>query len=347
VSGHLSEAEVRAYASGRLLPPELLSADEHLATCDACRDRASRIAGLGPAIETLQSDLCTIGSHLSDEEVQLFVADRLPAHALARARAHLSECSLCARQVSELQAWVKRPSFRLTYYAAAAALVFAIVLPTLWFLSSRLEPVAQPSIAGFASLPAPTQERVRKALEAGIVEPPEFLQALAGRRETLMGEAASRPFRVQAPVATAIVTDRPTFEWTPVSVRSRYSVDVFSEDLRLVVRSPQLTETNWTAVEPLERDRTYVWQVTVDYDGQAVTVPASPDPQAKFRVLNQQTSSLLQRAALELPTAHLLLGILYADAGVRVEAERQLREVATSDPHAELARRTLDRLNRF
>jgi hypothetical protein len=343
VNGHLSEAEIRAYTSGQLQPPELLSADGHLASCDACRARASRIAGLGPAVESLQSELLPIGSHLSDEEVQRLADERVAAHDLQRAKAHLSECALCARQVGDVRVLKEERSPRLTYYAAAAAVLLAVIVPALW-LMSRTAPVAPRAIAGIESLPADAQAVVRAALAAGIAEPPTFLTGLPGRRESLMGGAPAPPLRVQAPVATAIATDRPTFEWTPVSGRSRYAVAVFTEDLRPVVRSPGLAGTSWTPDQPLERDRTYVWQVTAEQEGRTITVPAPPEPQAKFRVLDQQTASLLERTAAEYPTAHLLLGILYANAGVRREAETHLREVAPDDPHATVARRTLERM---
>ncbi len=345
MNGHLSETEIRAYTQGQLSPQALLSADEHLPACDACRARAATIAGLGPALERLESDLHALGSHLSDDEVQLLADERLPAHDLQRAKAHVSECTVCARQLADLQGLKDDRSPRLTYYAAAAAVLLAVVVPAFWFMSSPSEPVGQPAIAGMDSVPAASQIVVRTALQAGLAEPPPLLQQLEGRREALMGEAATQPFRVQAPVATAIATDRPTFEWTAVSGQSRYVVAVFTEDLRPVARSPQLAETRWTPDQPLERDRTYVWQVTADQDGRTITVPAPPEPQAKFRVLDQQTASLLERTATEHPTAHLLLGILYANAGVRREAEAYLRQVTPDDPHATASRRrTLERL---
>jgi hypothetical protein len=42
--------------------------------------------------------------------------------------------------------------------------------------------------------------------------------------------------------------------------------------------------------------------------------------------------------------SHLLLGILYAQAGVRDEADRHLLQVRPTDPGYEVARRTRDRL---
>ena len=40
---HLSETQLAAYSERNLEPDELITVDEHLASCDACYERLSRI----------------------------------------------------------------------------------------------------------------------------------------------------------------------------------------------------------------------------------------------------------------------------------------------------------------
>lgn len=75
-----------------------------------------------------------------------------------------------------------------------------------------------------------------------------------------------------------------------------------------------------------------------------VTAPAPPAPMAKFRVLDEETARLLDRLAREHPNSHLLLGILYVQAGVRAEAVGHLTKVQGSGREIEMAQRTLERL---
>jgi hypothetical protein len=105
-----------------------------------------------------------------------------------------------------------------------------------------------------------------------------------------------------------------------------------------------VSETRWTAARPLARDRTYTWQVSAERNGRTLIAPAPPDPPARFHVIDAATAAEVQRIAREYPDAHLVLGILYMECGVRAEAMSQLERVRPDDPYAEVARKSLDRL---
>jgi hypothetical protein len=339
---HPSDLQLEAYVKGTLGPAELLEVDDHLAGCETCRAAARvRIPDAGPR---LRSAALPPESHLTDAQV-VALADHSPTRDAAD---HLQACETCARQVHDLKAWTRRrQQVRWWTYAAAAAMLLAVI-PALW----RGRPPAEthapgPSaLAGLQALSAEERQRVLAALDAGIVEPPASLAELASGPEVLMGASPGETFSLSEPLATVTVSDRPVFRWQAVPGAQAYTVSVRDEALHPVAESPPVTDPTWTPEQPLPRGRVYVWQVTARRAQGSVTAPAPPAPMAKFRVLEAEPARTLERLAREQPAAHLVLGILHAQAGARVEAQRYLSQVPRESHYFDLAERTRARLAR-
>lgn len=151
-------------------------------------------------------------------------------------------------------------------------------------------------------------------------------------------------FSVIEPAGNVLLTDRPTFRWSPMDGAAGYVVEVYDGNFNPVATSPQLTHHSWTPPQPLPRGQVYSWQVKAVKDGQEVTSPRPPAPQAKFRVLGQAKANELSRARRAYPSSHLALGLLYAEAGLLNEAEQELRLLRKANPDSELARRLLSRV---
>jgi hypothetical protein len=342
MSSHLTDAEVEGYAKRALAPDALLAADDHIVACAPCRGRAAAVADLPGGLASLRDALAD-GAHLSDDQVQELAGGGPTAGAVA---AHLRACPTCARAVEDLRAWARRRSAprRSFLYAAAAAVLLTVALPTVLWRSSRPAPTA--SLAGLESLRPEERAGVQAALQQGAAEPPALLSGLAGGRETLMGAGAEGAFQLVEPLATIVRSDRPTFRWAPLPGADGYAVAVLDDALRPVAKSPPLSETAWTPQVALPRGATYVWQVTARRAGRSITAPAPPAPLARFGVLEESAARRLEEIARDHPGSHLLLGILYAQAGARAEAEEHLGRVGATDPNAAVAQRTLDRLKR-
>jgi hypothetical protein len=234
----------------------------------------------------------------------------------------------------------------LAWLAAAAALVLLLLTPLAlrWWKPAGGISSDAASLAGLESLAAAEQRAIRLALQAGAAEPPARLADLKARPEVLMGHVPEGSFRPLEPLGTVVVTDRPRFRWQPLAGAESYTVSVFDEAARRVAESPALHDTSWMPSEPLERGRVLVWQVRARSGAESLTAPVPPDPPARFRVLEVEPAQLLERVAREHPSSHLLLGLLYAQAGARAEADRHLGLVESPDPHAEVARRTRELL---
>ena len=83
-----------------------------------------------------------------------------------------------------------------------------------------------------------------------------------------------------------------------------------------------------------------MWQVESSAAGREVTAPVPPAPPARFTVLSAAEAGRLAHA----PVSHLVRGVLYADAGLLDDAERELTELKQQNPGSELVQRFVDQL---
>jgi hypothetical protein len=187
------------------------------------------------------------------------------------------------------------------------------------------------------------QRAVRQAMEQAKFTPPQILAELRGSEEKLMGESPlPHQFQVLEPVGEVVISTRPIFRWQPLKGAQSYSVVVFDAKLNPVETSPDLHGSSWSASHALKPGQVYEWQVTAKTaDGNSVNAPAPPSPEAKFLVLEKTKAAEIQQFQQSHPADHLVLGILYADAGVFPAAANELKQISPGDPHYNLAQKLL------
>ena len=329
MTGHPTDRELRDFVRHLLPAGSVLAIDDHLAACADCRRRAAGLGDAAARTTDIRVDLLALDEHVSDEAVNAYVARTLPATDRERVNRHLANCPACAVAVRDLERWVTaRSRWHPRMVAAAAAIVLLALAP---LVVSRWRADDVPP-------------GVNRALRAGVAEPPAALTAMMAGSEALMGAAPAAAFRLTRPLATITPSDRPRFEWEPLAGATEYTIAVFEDDLTPAAGPTAVAGTNWTPPQPLARGRTYVWQVTARLGAESVTAPAPPSPPARFRVMEADIAAALQRQAEAQPESHLVLGILYTQAGARLEAEEHLRQVSPEHPEAAVARRTLEQL---
>ncbi|HEY2962069.1 MAG TPA: zf-HC2 domain-containing protein [Pyrinomonadaceae bacterium] len=197
-------------------------------------------------------------------------------------------------------------------------------------------------LAGANELPPEYQKRLKTALADQRIPNSSQLTGLTRAGSSLMsGNNEKGSFRVIAPVGTVVLTNSPTFRWSVTEGASHYVVEIYDDKFNLVVLSPQLQTNSWTISQPLPRGKIYTWQVKADKDGEEVTSPRPPAPQARFRIVNQSKAHELDQARRMYPSSHLMLALLYADAGLLAESEEQLRLLVKANPNSEIARKLL------
>jgi hypothetical protein len=199
-------------------------------------------------------------------------------------------------------------------------------------------------LSGADDLPAAYQNLLKKTLSTERIERSSQLQGLTRPPSSLMGSDNQKgEFSVLEPAGNVLNTNQPAFRWSAMEGATGYIVEVYDEQFKLVASSPQLTSLTWTTTLPY--GNVYSWQVKAIKDGQEITSPRPPAPQAKFRVLDQQKVNELARAKRAYGSSHLTLALLYADAGLLKEAEQELRLVQRANPNSNLARTLLRQIH--
>jgi hypothetical protein len=198
----------------------------------------------------------------------------------------------------------------------------------------------QGKLAGADNLPPAYQNLVTKALSTQRIDRSAALQGLTRASSSLMGSGdPNNQFSLIDPAGDVLLTNQPTFRWNAMEGANGYVVEVYDPQFKLVASSPQQTGLSWTTT--LARGNVYSWQVKAIKDGAEVTAPRPPAPQAKFRVVDEAKANELARARRSFRSSHLTLGLLYADAGLLDEAEREFRLLRNANPNSELARNLL------
>ena len=199
-------------------------------------------------------------------------------------------------------------------------------------------------LSGVDHLPAGYQRMVQESLTSQRLERSALLAGLKRPASSLMsGNDQDNQFSVLEPVGKVIQSDRPTFRWLSLAGASGYVVEVYDEAFNPVATSPQLTANSWTS-QPLKRGRIYSWQVKAIKDGQEFRSPRPPASQATFRVLDAATVNELQQARRAYGSSHLVLGLLYARAGLLDEAEKEFLTLQRANPDSALARKLLSQV---
>lgn len=222
----------------------------------------------------------------------------------------------------------------------------------------------QANLEGLEALPIPSQRAIRAALMTGAITKPEIFSQL--RREPVLlrdGQSGGAPFALLNPAGTVVLDDRPTFRWQALSGATAYTVSVFDADFNRVAKSEMLETTQWQVPQSLRRGAVYSWQVSALVDGkeiientpkgraplplsadkkkEEVTSPVKPSPDVRFKIIESAKQAQLRRIKKIYPNSHLALGVLYAQAGLVTEAEREFLALAEANPHAPVAKKLL------
>jgi hypothetical protein len=200
---------------------------------------------------------------------------------------------------------------------------------------------AQGRLAGVDQWPAAYQQLAKDALSNQRMEISPLLAGLSRPGSPLMGgDDQGQRFAVIEPAGKVTLTDRPTLRWSKLSGAAVYIVEIYDAGFDRVSASPSLTGDSWTP-PPLARGQVYSWQVKADRDGKEFIAPRPPAPQARFRILDLTAAAEIARARRDYASSHLLLGLLYARAGLPDEAEQELRALQKANPDVNIVRRLL------
>ena len=184
------------------------------------------------------------------------------------------------------------------------------------------------------------EEAVREALQKERVKLPAALAAIRSPSGTLMGGEYPE-FKLVEPVGIMIENDRPTFRWSKLDGATGYTVTVYDSHLTRVASGDALSATEWQAPSALPRGEIFIWQVRTIKDGKEVVAPPPASSRARFKVLEQSRVDEIARAKRDYPNSHLILGVVFAEAGLREEARLEFAELLKANPQSPVARKLL------
>ncbi|MBK9317062.1 MAG: zf-HC2 domain-containing protein [Acidobacteria bacterium] len=338
--GVAEHPNLQAYLSGVFDEIDRELVEDHLEFCRACQDQKSllesrrrargRFAGyLGSAFDSIRS---------------FDFPARWPALATGLAMLLLGAVfwlKTWDRRDAEVASSQKSPSVETPQKSPVTSEVAEEPLLAITDNGVRIALTRSGDIEGLEQLSPRMRELLEPVIRTRTIGIPSA--ELSGKSAALMGDQPEPgTFRLISPVGRIVESVRPAFRWQSMTGVVGYTVSIYDPEYREVAVSPVISETRWTPDLNLRRGQTYLWQVTARLEDGDVRAPAPNQPEAMFRVLDGYWAGRIAEARGNYPGTRLLLGSIYAKAGMIVEAERELRELVKSNPESDFARRLLD-----
>lgn len=197
-------------------------------------------------------------------------------------------------------------------------------------------------LVGLDTLPATYRDALKDALISGRVSIPPRPQTAIGQAGSRLGiNPETEIFAVIFPAGTVVEDTRPVFEWQRLAGATSYTVFVQDLTTRAEIEGQPTPKTTWRPDKQFVRGHQYAWMVEANIDGQGVRSPASNKPFATFKVLDEQEAQGIGLARKTWESSHIVMGVIYAKAGLLDEAEKEFRELVAANPESFTARSLL------
>jgi anti-sigma factor RsiW len=338
MGGHLSAQDLERYRQRTLSPAEWLAAEDHIATCEACRRQLGEAEPLPEEVAALwaafRPEAGAKPEHLSYEQLAAYVDDELDEVDREIVESHLELCPTCEAAVRDLRAlqaemavypareyaptpvptfwerflafWRRRPGDAALLAALARdPLRIAGISAQARAMILRKVPLGQPVLLPFQPSPLPA---MRRGAEAALA-----LLLLSPQPEEVLLEP-------QVHVG-----------WTEVAGGPEYQVTVYRASRKdKPWRERKVTQTSLTV--SLAYGEAY--SVQVKAVGREALTPEIP-----FRVLSRREAGELQRS-------HLLRGIFHEQQGRLSQALAEYQALREAHPDSALAREMDQQLRR-
>ena len=362
---------MRGYRDRTLALGEMVAVDSHLSGCPACRAALGAMADRSSTASVLSGIDQARFRHLSYEQMDDWVEDRLDPGGRELVMAHIGTCPPCARQLIAYQEYapkmaapiqtmmmaatrpieqVKQPWWAFLkqpqYALGAAALVALFVIAGPWGRHSGVEQtgsiLAPASNASESTIPAQNSPLTDAALSTTELDTlPDSLRA--GAKEVVTaGDSAPRPAALKGlesngdqtleyPYAEVVAETQPVMRWKAFG--SSYDVSL-SDSRGLISRRGGLKDTSWTPPSALVRGQVYTWEV--ESGGQK--------HRGMFRVLGENQRQELEKVRAEHGASHLVLGAVSEQLGLLTPAKQQFEAMEKDSGQAQQAAKLLSHI---
>jgi hypothetical protein len=307
--------------------------------------------------------------HLSYEQMDDWVEDRLEPADRELVMAHIGLCPPCARQLIAYQeyapvmaapvrtgiylaakpveekqsfwSFLKQPQYAL---GAAALIAFAVITPFTRHPGPEQTGaiLAPTSTAVESTVPAQNSPLMDEALNASELDSlPDSLRVGAKeaisdsvqRPASLKGLASGSDPVLEYPFSEVVADTQPALRWKAFG-DSTYSVSL-SDPRGLISRRAGLKDTSWTPPSALSRDRIYTWEVE----------SAGVKHRGTFRVLSESQEKQLEKVRSEHGNSHLVMGAVYEEMGLLAQARQAFEAMAKDKSQSQQAAKLLSHLD--
>ena len=368
---HLSQEQLKGYRDRTLAVGELLAVDAHLSGCPPCR---TTLAGLveGKASASVISGIDQARfRHLSYEQMDDWVEDRLESADREMVMAHIGLCPPCARQLIAYQeyapvmsapvrtamypatqpvkkvkqsfwSFLKQPQYAL---GAAALVTFFIVTPlTRHSAPEQTGAILAPTGTSIDStIPSQNSPLIDQALNASELDRlPDSLRAGAkevvsdsgtiARPASLKGLESGSDAVLEYPFGEVVAETQPVLRWKSFG-DSSYNVSL-SDSRGLISRRGGIRDTRWTPATALSRDHIYTWEVE----------SAGVRHHGTFRVIGESQLKDLERVRAQHGSSHLVMGAVSAELGLLTNAQQEFEAMAKDKTQSQQAAKLLSHI---
>jgi hypothetical protein len=367
---HLNQAQLEGYRNRTLALGELVAVDSHLGGCGACRSALAELADGSSTASMLSGIDQARFRHLSYEQMDDWVEDRMDAASRELVMAHIGTCLACARQLIAYQeyapkmaepirtaatqpmqvkesfwAFLKQPQYALGAAALVALFVVApwnkhsappetgaIIAPSSTAVESTIPPQTTPveSPLTNAALNTTELDTLPDSLRVGAKEVIVASDS-APRPASLKGLESNGDAMLEYPLAEVVAETQPVLRWKAFGD----TYDVSLSDARgLISRRGGLKDTRWTPPSALLRDHVYTWEV--ESGGQKHS--------GKFRVLGENQRQELEKVRAEHGNSHLVIGAVSEQLGLLTPAKQEFEAMEKDSTQAQQAAKLLSHI---
>ncbi len=366
---HLNEQQLKGYRDRTLALAELVAVDSHLGGCGTCRNALAALAQRTSAESVISGIEQARFRHLSFEQMDDWVEDRLDPAGREMVMAHIGACPACARQLIAYQEYapamaapiripasaptqvVQKVSFwsflKQPQYALGAAALIALFVIAPW--SKRSSPPEQ-----MGAIVSPTSTGVESAVPAhatpmidetlSVTELDALPDSLRSGAKAAISNSAERPASLKGlepngdttleyPYAEVISETLPVMRWKAFG--DSYTVSLYDSRHSLLSRRGNLKETRWTPPSALTRNGVYTWEVE----------SAGQKHRGTFRVLSQAQLQELEQVRAEHGNSHLVMGAVNEELGLLTAARQEFEAMGKQTNTAQQAAKLISHID--
>jgi hypothetical protein len=183
-------------------------------------------------------------------------------------------------------------------------------------------------------------------LSSGELQRPVILNDFVVEKSSTRSNTSDQPsFKLISPGQAVIVETKPVFKWEPLKGALGYKIYIASRANWAGMASPTLDSSTFEWIPPthLRRGETYTWVVSAITEKGELTVPASSEPERKFKVLGERDFNALIKLKRH-TSSHMMLGLFYVRSGLVFEAEKELQLLANENANSTFAAKLLDQV---